>query len=222
MFVIFILVIIFYIVVFKKEEKRQHIALFGLIGSGKTTFANILAKYLAYDVYHEPTDKNPYLKDFYSSIEKMTELSYKMNIHLFTERFKQIQTIKKSKKGSVQDRSPMEDKIFMKELKSDGRVDERDFEMYHNLYNTFEKFSQIPDVIIYLKVDPKICYERIKKRNRTGENVSIEYLEKLHKGYEEFYELYKHIYNFIVVDWNDDLNDEKILNYIKENFKHIE
>ena len=36
---------------------------------------------------------------------------------------------------------------------------------------------------IYLKCDPKTCHERIKKRNRKGEEgIPLSYLEKVHEG----------------------------------------
>src|SRR5690606_5946880 len=175
-----------------------------------TTAAEMLALQLHYDVYYEPTHNNPYLIEFYASEEKRRELAYKMNIHLFTERFNQIRSIIKSENGSVQDRTLMEDKIFMKKLYNDKFIDDRDFNQYHKMYNSFEKFTKDPDYIIYLKADPKICYERIEKRKREGEIVPLDYLEKLNEEYEKFYELNKHIYKFVVLNWNENFDDKRI------------
>ena len=40
---------------------------------------------------------------------------------------------------------------------------------------------------IYLKCDPKVCHERIKKRNRKGEEgIPLSYLEKVHERLEDW------------------------------------
>ena len=46
---------------------------------------------------------------------------------------------------------------------------------------------RIPDGFIYLRVDPKIAHDRIKKRNRFGEEtISLAYLEQLDARHTEF------------------------------------
>ena len=37
------------------------------------------------------------------------------------------------------------------------------------------------DAVVYIKAEPELCLERIKKRARDGEeNISLDYLQKLH------------------------------------------
>ena len=44
-----------------------------------------------------------------------------------------------------------------------------------------------PDLLVYIKTDPKICYDRMKSRNRVSEkNVTLENLEQLHKKHEDW------------------------------------
>ncbi len=46
---------------------------------------------------------------------------------------------------------------------------------------------QAPRGIIYLKVDPEIAYERIKKRDRRAEkNISLDYIKQIHACHEAF------------------------------------
>ena len=41
--------------------------------------------------------------------------------------------------------------------------------------------------IIYLRCDPRVCSERIKKRNREGEEeIPLEYLTNVHERHEEW------------------------------------
>jgi len=43
------------------------------------------------------------------------------------------------------------------------------------------------DRIFYLKTDPLVCYERLKRRGRSEESgISLDYLCKLHKVYDEY------------------------------------
>ena len=46
---------------------------------------------------------------------------------------------------------------------------------------------QVPNGFIYLRVDPSIAYERIKKRNRHAEKtISLGYLKQIHEKHEQF------------------------------------
>lgn len=45
-----------------------------------------------------------------------------------------------------------------------------------------------PEFYLYLSAPPKLCYERVKKRDREGEcGVSLGYLERLHQVHERWY-----------------------------------
>ena len=47
--------------------------------------------------------------------------------------------------------------------------------------------SEKLDGLIYLSTDPKTCFQRKNKRDRTGENnIQLSYLENLHKRHEEW------------------------------------
>jgi len=50
------------------------------------------------------------------------------------------------------------------------------------------------EAIIYLRCDPSICHERIKKRNRQGEEcIPLSYLQKVHDRHEEWLSRQKNI-----------------------------
>ena len=42
------------------------------------------------------------------------------------------------------------------------------------------------DGIIYLQVTPETCYNRVQKRNRDGETISLEYLKSCHQYHENW------------------------------------
>lgn len=46
---------------------------------------------------------------------------------------------------------------------------------------------KIPSGFIYLKTSPEVCMERIKKRNRLGEqSITLDYLQKIDRAHDEF------------------------------------
>ena len=54
---------------------------------------------------------------------------------------------------------------------------------------SFEEFSKnyTIDTIVYVKTDPQICYERIHKRNRTGEEtIPLSYLNECNEYHDNF------------------------------------
>ena len=80
--------------------------------------------------------------------------------------------------------------------------------------------------IIYVKTSPDKCYERIKKRNRQGENIPLEYLLKCSDYHDDWIENHDNVLVFDGdIDFKEDtqiLNKwiETIKNFIKNN-KHI-
>ena len=66
------------------------IGISGLIGAGKTTLAEALAKELNLPVFYEPVTENAYLQDFYTDMKKY---SFGMQVFLLNKRFKQQQQI---------------------------------------------------------------------------------------------------------------------------------
>lgn len=75
------------------------------------------------------------------------------------------------------ERSLQTDKnVFCKMLHDSGKIEDINFQIYNKWFDEF--ISDMPLIYyVYIKTDPKIAYERVLKRNRKGENISVEYLE---------------------------------------------
>ena len=161
------------------------IGIAGIIGAGKSTLAQSLADHLGYDTYNEPVDDNPYLDDFYADMNRWGAM---MQIHLLFRRFEQHQQIVwKKEKGAVQDRTIYEDTIFARMLHEAGFIDKRDYETYLGHFNIMKRFLVYPDILIYLRVSPETSMQRIQERGRDAEGeITLEYMQKLHQGYESF------------------------------------
>jgi deoxyadenosine/deoxycytidine kinase len=79
-------------------------------------------------------------------------------------------------------------KVFLEALYIDNKISKLEYKIFNK---TFELLIKLIDnyhiQIIYLQTDPIICMERIKTRNRNGEdNISLNYLQKLHLCHENW------------------------------------
>jgi deoxyadenosine/deoxycytidine kinase len=184
----------------------QIISLEGNIGSGKTTLLTNLKKQYENNpnviFLKEPVDEWSEMKDehgitmlekFYSDQPKYSfsfqMMAYISRLKILKDVIKNINTIKlKDNKDNkkenqnqpfilITERSLYTDKmVFAKMLFDSGKIEYINYQIYLNWFNTFADDFPV-NKIIYVKADPEICYARISKRNRAGENnIPIEYL----------------------------------------------
>ena len=191
------------------------IGIAGIIGAGKSTLAKGLADFLDYTAYNEPVKDNPYLVDFYADMNRWGAM---MQIHLLFRRFEQHQQIVWNKrKGAVQDRTIYEDTIFARMLHDAGFIDQRDYETYTGHFNVMKRFLVYPDVLIYLRVSPKVSMQRIQERGRASEGgITLEYMENLYNGYENFIEEMNHYTRVLTLDWNEYMEPDEVAKMLKE------
>jgi deoxyadenosine/deoxycytidine kinase len=182
------------------NNRLQHIAICGNIGSGKTTLAEKLSKHYGWTALFESVEHNPYLRDFY---QDMTKWSFHLQIFFLNSRFKQVNQIRESKRPTIQDRTIYEDAyIFAANLRQSGFMSERDHETYHDIFESMMQFVQPPDLLIYLKADIPKLVSQIEKRGRDFEYaIRIDYLMSLNARYEEWIGSYK-LGKLLVIDVN--------------------
>ncbi len=196
----------------KKDIK--HIAIAGNIGAGKTTLCEKLAKHFNWEVLYESTDNNPYLEDFYHDMRRW---AFNLQIYFLNSRYRQIIEIQKGDKPVIQDRTIFEDAhIFAPNLYDLGLMTKRDFENYLTLFNTMVSQVRPPDLLIYLKASIPTLVSHIQTRGREYEgNMSIEYLKRLNKKYEDWIDGYQSGPLLVVdADSNDFINNPEDLGAI--------
>ena len=153
----------------------------GNIGCGKSKVINSILtnKSIDMDIYNEPLNNwKEWLELFYSNM--------KQHAFGFQMRVLKSPLDKKNIKQGIFERSPLScQNVFGKLLYEDNMMSELEW----NLTNEFnEDYGWLPDIVVYLKCPPNVCYERISKRSRTGEElISIDYLQKVHEKYEKLY-----------------------------------
>lgn len=188
----------------------MHIAITGNIGAGKTTLAEQLARHYGWEVLYEAVDGNPYLADFY---DDMPRWAFNLQVYFLNSRFaqvKQIRAIREANAGQhqpprtvVQDRTIYEDAaIFARNLADSGRMSQRDYETYLNLFANMMSLVQPPDLMIYLRADLPKLRGQIEKRGRSYEKtISDEYLLSLNRLYDQFASTYSES-DLLVLDVN--------------------
>ena len=140
-----------------------------------------------------------------------------MQIHLLFRRFEQHQQIVwKKEKGAVQDRTIYEDTIFARMLHEAGFIDKRDYETYLGHFNIMKRFLVYPDILIYLRVSPETSMQRIQERGRDAEGeITLEYMQKLHQGYESFITEMDHYTRTLTLDWNEYMETDEVAKMVK-------
>lgn len=167
----------------------------GNIGVGKSTFLKLINKCLPHvNISLEPLNnwqKQVYgqslLTNFYQdtkrwayTLETLT-MVYRVREHIAQQQ--------KNDSACIVERSIYSGYYcFAKNGYEQGFMSDLEWQLYLQWFAwlVYNK-CQPPHGFIYLRVDPKIAYERIKKRNRHAEKaISLGYLRQIHEKHEKF------------------------------------
>lgn len=220
------------------------ISIEGNIGSGKTTFVNLVKDYFTsgvmkikkskninkdlpiifleepVEVWNEVKDDkgNTILSLFYEN-QKKWSFCFQMMAYI-----SRLSILKKTINNYpdaiiITERSVLTDKyVFAQMLYDQKMINEVEFQIYLKWFNEFISEINIEN-IIYLNTDPKKCNERILKRNREGETISFDYLFKCHEYHKILCSQFK---NKLEINSNEDLNNEINLHWITQVSNFIE
>ena len=162
---------------------KKFVAIAGNIGVGKSTLVKMLCDQMGWEPFYEPVTENPYLADFYSD---MNAWSFHSQVFFLTRRLRSHFNLSQHPDSVVQDRSVYEDaEIFAQNLYLQGRIQERDYRTYRELYETMLRFLPPPDLVIYLRASAPTLLNRISNRGRDYERaIAPNYLDGLNDLYE--------------------------------------
>lgn len=211
------------------------ISIDGNIGSGKSTLLAHLKESLKYnknviflkepvDEWESVTDENnkTILQNFY---ENQKKYSFSFQMLAYITRLNLIKEAIKNNPNSIiiTERSLYTDKmVFAKMLYEDGLINSIDYQIYIKLFESFAPEYPVHK-IIYVKTNPEVCINRIKKRSRTGEtNIQLNYLINLDKYHNDMVESKNLGYETLYLDGNNDIYaNPEILNKWIENIKNF-
>jgi deoxyguanosine kinase len=166
----------------RKEIPSRHIAIEGILRSGKTQLVNILSKKIGGRIILDRTE-NPYIKDFYEEKEGaafLTQLVFLVNRY--------HQQIGLKQRGLFDERILCDylfekDKIYAYQTLTDDEL-----VVYEKIYNVFVERIARPDLVIYLQISLSKLVRRIEKEGSALEkNISEKYLEDICEAYDYFF-----------------------------------
>ena len=195
------------------------------IGSGKSTFLDILQKRLGdkINIIKEPVDEWTTITDekgqdiLVKYYNDMRRWSFTFQINSLASRLNRFISQQKTDRVNIIERSIYSDKnCFAQLCFKNGTMDKLELYQYEQLFKLMNDNLSIsikPDGFIYLRATSTVCHDRINVRSRDGEeNIPLNYLDNLHKIHESWMDVNKkHGIPVLVIDANKNFkNDDDV------------
>lgn len=161
----------------------NYIAVEGVIGVGKTSFASLLAERLDADLINEEVFENPFLVDFYKNRKRF---SFSCQLYFLLSRFQQQQQL------MVRDlfsQRLVADYLFAKDaIFASVNLSERELLLYEKIAPILSRDIPRPDLVIYLQASTATLIKRIQQRSYTFEkSIDVDYIELLNQAYDYYF-----------------------------------
>ena len=195
----------------------QIISIEGNIGSGKSTLVAKLSESLKehtdicflqepVDIWNTIKDENgmTILEKFYSETEKH---AFEFQMMAYISRLSILKNAVKSGryKYIITERCVYTDSnVFEQMLHDDKKISDTQHIIYRKWFDEF--ISDFPITkIIYVKTTPETAFGRVIRRNRLGEHIPLEYLERCNK----YHDIWIHNFHIktLTIDANIDTNE---------------
>ena len=162
----------------------NYIAIEGNIGAGKTTLSSKMAENFNAKLILEQFEENPFLPKFY---ENPSRYGFQVELTFLAERFQQL--TKQLTDRDIFKSFTISDYFIYKSLIFAGQnLVEPELSLYTRLFNIITSLLPSPDLLVYLYVDIDNLKKNILKRGRSYEQkIEASYLEKINKGYFDYF-----------------------------------
>jgi deoxyadenosine/deoxycytidine kinase len=153
----------------------------GLPGAGKTTTTARVAERLKLRAVRETTGDHPFLRQVYDDTDRddlTVELAF-LVVH--ANAYRRLDRASRT----LTDFSPVKDLLFAEDMLAGAELG-----FFRQAYELIYDGHEPPDVVIYLRADPKLCLARIRRRYQRDpsrlfeQGVTLERLQRMHERYE--------------------------------------
>ena len=201
--------------------KYDFLVIEGNIGSGKTSLASKIARDFNTRLILERFADNPFLPKFY---ENQPRYAFPLELSFLADRYSQLKNDLTNRELFYQ--QTVSDYLLSKSLIfASITLTDHELDLYQKLFNIINPNLPKPDLLLYLHKDVSKLRQNIRKRAREYEsNIKDEYLEKIERGYWEFFKRQPQL-KIVVVDSNqlDFVSSEedykKIMTLLEKDFK---
>ncbi|MCD4830252.1 MAG: 2-amino-4-hydroxy-6-hydroxymethyldihydropteridine diphosphokinase [Anaerohalosphaeraceae bacterium] len=163
------------------SKKPQLISIAGVIGAGKTTLADALAERFNCEILKEAYSENPFMPQVYAGDKTLA-----LDSQLFFLRSRVAQL---SSENLQPGRIVISDYVIDKEkIYASAWLDSEQLKRYNEINIQLCESVVTPAVVIYLRLEPRLCLERIHSRNRPYEqDIDLDFLQSLDAEYERLF-----------------------------------
>ena len=164
-----------------------NIAIEGPIGIGKSTLAKNLAYSFNYRAILEDSAGNPFINRFYQDPKSV---ALQTQLYFLFERIKQAKNLQQDDlfaKPVISDFLIDKDLLFAQVV-----LDDDELNIYQQIYQHLTFNLPRPDLVIVLQASTEALAEKIRKNGQhLGQNISIEYIQRLNEAYTQFFHHYQ-------------------------------
>jgi deoxyadenosine/deoxycytidine kinase len=161
----------------------RYIAIEGVIGAGKSSLAQLLARQLNARLQLEEIDENPFLAKFY---QDPRQYAFQTQLYFLVSRYRQQQQMGQLdlfQQILVSDYLFAKDRIFAYHNLSDDELT-----LYENIFTLLKAKIRKPDLVIFLQATVEKLCRHITERGRDYEkNIGRDYLVSLAEAYNHFF-----------------------------------
>ena len=197
-------------------EGNRYIVMEGVLGVGKSSLGELLAKELGARLVLEASDENPFLEKFYQNTRNY---AFPAQIFFLLNRYRQQQELAQ---GDLFQRNLICDYLFAKDrIFAYLTLQENELNLYERLCGVLQDKILKPDLVIYLQASTDILLQRLSARGRSFEKgMNRDYIERLNQAYNYYFFHYQET-PLLVVNTND-LDFVKNRQDLQDLIKHIQ
>ena len=193
-------------------EKYNYIAIEGNIGAGKTSLSKMMSDEFNAKVVLERFADNPFLPKFYEDEERF---AFPLEMSFLADRYQQL-TDDLAQFDLFKNLIVSDYYIFKSLIFAQVTLQKEEYALYRKMFDLMYKEITKPDLYVYLYQNTDRLIKNIQKRGRAYEqNISPDYLDKIHDGYNNFIKTQQNL-NTLIIDVSqlDFVNSSDDYNFI--------